>query len=69
VWRSFVGDDSSEASHTGDVYSGVKNHFGPWSVDVVKECNAGSHKGLVADDTLRFVRNVDTIAKGILALS
>jgi hypothetical protein len=53
----------------GDVYAGVKNRFGPWSVDVVKECNAGSHKGLAADDTLKFVRNVDTIAKGILALS
>jgi hypothetical protein len=59
-----------DAEKAGDVYAGIKNRFGPWSVDVVKECNIGSHKGLSlpVDDAVKFVRNVEQIAKGILEI-
>ena len=58
-----------DAERGGDVYSRLTNAIGPWSVDVVKECNTGSHKGLAVDDAFRFVKNVQQIAQAILALS
>jgi ABC-type Mn2+/Zn2+ transport system ATPase subunit len=57
-----------DAEKAGDVYTGVKNRFGAWQADTVRACNEGAHKGLLDDDPLQFVRNVEQLADGILKL-
>lgn len=57
-----------DAGKTGDVYTSIKNRFGPWQLETVKLCNEGAHKGFPQDDALNFVRNVEKLANDLVKL-
>jgi len=51
-----------DAERTADVYSTLRNKVGPWAVDTLKACNAGSH-GENVDDLEDLVRSTRELVK------